>query len=205
MRAVFAALLLFAVLLAAQAPLAHADASDAYHRAMALATQGRDVEAVAMLAGAVETAPEVWVERMRVAASLLAMRSGQGVVLPPADGMNAALISAYGQAHAAPPSADSRVAGMLAAIFPGAGHAWLNRWHDAGSAALLVWPMLLLTLWAWRRCMGPLTVFFALITLWLWSGSVFSAVSLAERGSFEAYALWWQGLWQASGLPGRPW
>jgi len=53
--------------------------------------------------------------------------------------------------------------------------------------------------------MGPVTVFFVLTTLWLWSGSVFSAVSLAERGSFEAYVLWWQGLWQASGLPGRPW
>ena len=70
---------------------------------------------------------------------------------------------------------------------------------------MLVWPMLLLTLWAARRHMGPVTVFFALITVWLWSGTVFSSMSLAERASFEAYTLWWQGLWQASGLQGQPW
>lgn len=203
MRMLLAVLLLSALL--GQAQPAVADASDAYHRAIALAAQGRDVEAVAMLAGAVETAPEVWAVRMRVAAALLGMRTRQGVEAPLADGMNGALVAAYAQSHAAPPPADGRVAGVLAAVFPGAGHAWLGRWHDAATAAMLVWPMLLLTLWAWRRGMGPLTVFLALLTLWLWSGSVFSAVSLAERGGFEAYAQWWQGMWQASGLPGRPW
>jgi len=201
----FIAVLLLAVLVSAYAPQADAGAGDAYHRAMALAAQGRDSEAVAMLAGAAEMAPAVWNERMRVAAQLLTMRTRQGVELPSADGLNGALIATYGKMHAAPQPADARFAGILASIFPGAGHAWLGRWHDAGIAALMVWPMLLLTLWAWRRRMGPLTVFFVLITLWLWSGSVFSAVSIAERGAFEAYVLWWQGLWQASGLPGRPW
>ncbi|HCS12297.1 MAG: hypothetical protein COS82_11370 [Zetaproteobacteria bacterium CG06_land_8_20_14_3_00_59_53] len=205
MRSIYVVFALLVVLLAGQATPAQADASDAYHRAIDLATQGRDAEAVAMLAGAHEVAPDVWAERMRLAAALISMRTRQAVEPPAADGLNAALVNAYAQAHTAPSSADSRTTGLLAALFPGAGHAWLHRWHDAGTAALLVWPMLLLSLWAWRRGMGPVTVFFVLTTLWLWSGSVFSAVSLAERGSFEAYVLWWQGLWQASGLPGRPW
>jgi hypothetical protein len=158
-----------------------------------------------MLAGAAETAPEVWRERMQDAAALIAMRDRQGRQFSSVIGPNGALIEAYVHTHAAPPPANPRVAGILAAVLPGAGHAWLGRWHDAGIAALMVWPMLLLTLWSWRRRMGPLTVFFMLLTLWLWSGSVFSAVSLSERGGFEAYAHWWQGLWQASGLPGRPW
>jgi len=199
------AALLLVVLVSVHASWADAEAGDVYRQAVALAAQGRDAEAVAMLAGAAELAPAVWNERMRVAAQLLAMRARQGVELPSADGLNGALIVDYDNTHAAPQPADARFTAILAGIFPGAGHAWLGRWHDAGIAALMVWPMLLLTLWSWRRHMGPLTVFFALITLWLWSGSVFSAVSLAERGAFEAYMLWWQGLWQASGLPSRPW
>ena len=95
--------------------------------------------------------------------------------------------------------------GLLATIFPGAGHAWQERWNDAVVAAIMVWPMLILTLWAAYRRMGPVTIFFAMITAWLWSGTVFSAISLAERGDVEAYLVWWQGLWQASALPGRPW
>jgi len=198
-------LLATVVLFTAQMPVASAGAQDAYRQAITLAAQGRNAEAVAMLAGAAETAPGVWGERMRVAAQLLALREHQGVNLPSADSLNGALIAGYAKSHAVPAPAGGRMAGVLAAIFPGAGHAWLGRWHDAGTVALMLWPMLLLTLWAWRRGMGPLTVFFALLTLWLWSGSIFSAVSLAERGALEAYVQWWQGLWQASGLPGRPW
>lgn len=205
MRAVLFLLLSAAVLYTFQIPVASAGAQDAYRQAISLAAQGRDAEAVAMLAGAAETAPDVWGERMRVAAQLLALRQRQGVKLPPADGLNGALIAGYARSHAAPAPAKGGVAGALAAVFPGAGHAWLGRWHDAGTVALMLWPMLLLALWAWRRGMGPLTVFFALIVLWLWSGSIFSAMSLAERGAFEAYLQWWQGLWRASGLPGRPW
>jgi len=63
----------------------------------------------------------------------------------------------------------------------------------------------LFTFWADRRDMGPVTVFFAMITAWLWSGMVFSATSLAERGGYELYYAWWQQLWQASGLPSKPW
>jgi len=198
-------LLLFAMLLLGHAEPVRASVAGVYQQALALAAQGRDAEAVAMLAGAAGTAPEVWSGRMRVAAQLLAMRARQGVDLSPIDSLNGALIAAYAKTHASPPAADAGLTGILASVFPGAGHAWLGRWHDAGIAAMLVWPMLLLTLWSFRRGMGPLTVFFALLTLWLWSGSVFSAVSLAERGGFEAYLVWWQGLWQASGLPGRPW
>ena len=53
--------------------------------------------------------------------------------------------------------------------------------------------------------MGPVTAFFALVTAWLWSGSVFSAIALAERGGMEAYLDWWRELWRFAAIPGRPW
>ncbi|MDQ6972742.1 MAG: hypothetical protein Q9M30_08840 [Mariprofundaceae bacterium] len=184
---------------------AFAGASDAYRQAIALAAQGRDAEAIAMLAGAGAMAPEVWRDRMQAAAGLLGMRRERAGVLSPTDSLHAALLAAYSRQHAPPVAANAQLVGVIATVFPGAGHARLGRWHDAGIAALMVWPLLLLTFWAWRRGMGPVTVFFALLTLWLWSGTVFSAISLSERGAYEAYAIWWHGLWQASGLPGRPW
>jgi hypothetical protein len=115
------------------------------------------------------------------------------------------LMSNWLKQHPIPAVEDSIMPGLLAAIIPGSGHAWLGRWGDAGVAAMLVWPLLILTFWAARRDMGPVTVFFALITAWLWSGTVFSATSLAERGDYELYYAWWQQMWQASGLPSKPW
>lgn len=147
-----------------------------------------------------------WRVRMQTAAALLAMRRARA--LKPVlsnDSMQAELVKQRLKAYPAPVKTGAWIPALLAALFPGGGHAWLGRWHDAMVAALLIWPMAILTLWAWRRRMGPVTVFFTLLTMWLWSGDIFSVVSLSERGSYEAYMLWWQGLWQAAALPGRPW
>ncbi len=199
------------------APAAPDDARAVWQEVMALAASGHDAEAVAALrAGAWLAASEGWRARMRSAAALLAMREaarrGRLHAAGPAEnaaaglrGVHRMLAARWLKAHPAPEAAPSWPAGLLAALLPGAGHAWLGRWRDAGVAAMLTWPMLLLTFWAARRRMGPVTVFFAAITLWLWSGTVFSAVSLAERGGLEDWLRWWQALWQASGLPGRPW
>ncbi|MDQ6986921.1 MAG: hypothetical protein Q9M25_03860 [Mariprofundaceae bacterium] len=184
---------------------AKAAASDAYRQGIALAAEGRDGQAVAMLRGVAASSSGIWSERASTAAKLIDMRQRQDASRLEIASLNGVLLAKYQLLHAPPQAANARLAGIFATLFPGAGHAWLGRWHDAGIAALMVWPMLLLTFWAAKRKMGPVTVFFALLTLWLWSGSVFSAVSLAERGAFEAYVVWWQGLWQASGLPGRPW
>jgi len=165
-----------------------------------------------MLAGAVDKlrGQGIWRERMQAAGALLEMRKRQ-VMKPPLtfnpapNSSHAGLMDQYIHHHPSPELVKAWIPGLLATLFPGSGHAWLGRWHDAAVAAILVWPMLLLTFWAWKRRMGPVTVFFGLLTLWLWSGTVFSAVSLAERGGMEAYMAWWQGLWQFTGLPGRPW
>jgi len=202
-------ILLMVSLLLLPAVSSAASASDAYNEALGLAGAGHAGEAAARLDGAAAVLPDesIWRERMTLAAAMIRMRSQQQSVLPPLPhpGSNAALAKAYLQATPLPQAGSSWVVNVLAVVLPGSGHAWLGRWHDALTAALLVWPMLLLTLWAGYRRMGPVTVFFALITAWLWSGTVFSAMSLAERGSYEDYLLWWQGLWQASALPGRPW
>jgi len=187
-----------------------------WQQAMNMAATGDIHAATAHLAGALSMMPEatdtLWYQRMQLALLLLEMRAHQRVAAPemllrkPADGWTETqLIRHYLDGHTGPATISPTLPGLLGAIFPGAGHAWLGRWHDAGVCAMLVVPMLLLTVWAARRRMGPVTLFFALITLWLWSGTVFSAVSLAERGTSEAYMLWWQGLWQAAALPGRPW
>jgi len=187
---------------------AMASSRNVYRQAVQLAAQGHDTEAAAMLTGAADLlhGQDIWRERMLAAAALLDMRKRQAMepLLAPRS-TYAGLAGQYLRTHSAPEQRAAWIPGLLAALFPGSGHAWLMRWHDAAVAAILVWPMLLLTFWAWKRRMGPVTMFFGLLTLWLWSGTVFSAVSLAERGSMEAYMVWWQGLWQFSGLPGRPW
>jgi len=182
---------------------------EVYRRAVATAAEGHDREAVALLQGGLGVLPpgrSVARERLATAAALLAMRDHLALQ-PDLAGAGAveAAVSRYLASHPAPPRGRPWVAPLLGAVFPGAGHATLGRWRDALTAAILVWPMLLLTYWAWRRRMGPVTLFFALITLWLWSGTLFSAYSLARRGDLHGYLVWWQGVWQASGLPGRPW
>ncbi len=200
------ALLLVAALAGAAAP-ARADAADAYRRIVALAAQGRLGAALGACEAARALAPGgVWGRRIASACALLAMRRARATTLPPAaDAPELALARAWARGH--PPPAPRRpwLFGLASAFAPGLGHLLLGRGRDALVAAMFVWPMLALTLWAWRRRMGPVVVFFALITLWLWSGVVFSSVSLAERGLAEDYARWWAGLWRASGLPGRPW
>jgi len=179
-----------------------------YEQAVQLAVQGKSEQAIVALQAASAVLPisDVWKPRMQTAALLLQLKDQQSTQLPQAlNNEYLLLAAAYAQSEPQPQVTQRWQVGLLATLLPGAGHAWLGRWHDAGEAALLVWPLLILTGWAARRRMGPVTVFFALLTVWLWSGTIFSAVSLAERGSFELYVLWWQGLWQASGLPGRPW
>ncbi len=174
-----------------------------------MAAQGDDKGALAILHALDETFPDggVWRQRKEAAEQLIGMRAVQQTVFPTRSVPNPhlALASAYASAHPLLPDATRWPATALAVLLPGAGHAWQGRWKDAGMAAMMVWPMLILTLWAARRRMGPVTVFFALITIWLWSGTVFSSISLAERGNAEMYLAWWQGVWQASGLPGSPW
>lgn len=188
---------------------AYASPAQAYRQALSLAQQGKDAQAVALLTGASMTMSEqdgIWRSRIVTAKALLQMRMQRATnfhVMTP--GIEANLVERFLASHPAPKPASPWMAGVVATILPGAGHAYLGRWRDAWTAACLVWPMFALTLWAMKRRMGPVTVFFAILTTWLWSGTVFSAVSLSERGMLTEYMRWWQGVWEASGLPGRPW
>jgi len=205
---------LFSMLLLCAASSACATPAQVWQQAMQRAAGGHVHEAKAYLAGAEASLPVEetnWRARMRLGIALLDMREHQILTAPVLQTaatnpwMEVQLIAEYLKSHAQPAHASTVMPGLLAALLPGAGHAWQGRWRDAGVAAMLVWPMLILSLWAARRRMGPVTVFFALITVWLWSGTVYSSVSLAERGNLEAYLVWWQGMWMSSGLPGRPW
>jgi len=146
----------------------------------------------------------IWDDRVRSACALLAMRKERNARLPDASTIQLRLARAWIQQHPPPDAPKAWPYALASAVVPGLGHWLLGRKRDALTAALLTWPMIALTLWAWRRRMGPVVVFFAAITLWLWSGVIFSATSLAHRGALEAYLAWWHALWQASGLPGLP-
>jgi len=193
--------------------LAQATPEQVWQESMKWAQQGSDRAAIAVLDGALLQAeqPDAWTQRFEMAKILLNLRREarlhQEYNPPrlPANNAYAALLEHWLNTHPMPRVEPSVMPQVLGAVIPGAGHAWLGRWDDAGVAAMLVWPLLILTLWAARRDMGPVTVFFALITAWLWSGTVFSATSLAERGDFEMYYAWWQEMWTASGLPSKPW
>ena len=203
----FFSLLVLALL--AHLPASYADSAFAYRHAVDLAAQGNDRGALTSWQALADALPvqNIWHQRTFAAGQLIAMRMAHQPLFPVQSGPNQylALASAHAAAHPLLLNATRWPATALAVIVPGAGHAWQGRWKDAGMAIMMVFPMLILTVWAARRRMGPVTVFFALITLWLWSGTVFSSISLAERGNAEAYMAWWQGVWQASGLPGRPW
>jgi len=184
-----------------------------WQESMRLAQTGQDRQAIAVLNGAILQSgqPTVWTQRFDIAKRLLTLRldakinSTYNTLIPNNRTLHDILMQNWLSQHPIPAVEDSFMPALLASIIPGSGHAWLGRWGDAGVAAMLVWPLLILTFWAARRDMGPVTVFFALITAWLWSGTVFSATSLAERGDFEMYYAWWQEAWVASGLPSRPW
>ena len=188
---------------------AEAASEQTYQQSLHMAATGHEAESIAALfaAASVLADHDIWKARMQAAAILLDMKRERQATMPAQVEYrdNLALAAGYAREHQLPAAESSRLAVLLAVIVPGAGHAWQGRKRDAGAAAMLVWPLLILTLWAARRKMGPVTVFFALITVWLWSGTVFSAMSLVERTSQAAYMLWWQGLWQASALPGQPW
>jgi len=179
-----------------------------YQQSINMASQGKLSEAIVALQAASAMLPkeDIWRERMLAASVLLHMREKQSeTFISSNQNANLQLALTYLETHQQEKPSQVWPAGLLATIFPGAGHAWQGRWGDAAVAALFVWPLLILTLWAARRKMGPVTVFFALLTVWLWSGTVFSAISLAERGNLEVYMQWWQQLWQASALPSHPW
>lgn len=187
---------------------AAAEPQQQYERALRMAAQGDDAGAVALLKERAGLLPagHVWRERMEAASTLLDLRRNRATEFSASPALpQMVLVSDYLKSHAVPNADPGMMPALLGTLFPGAGHLWLGRIHDAGVAAMLVLPMLALTIWAVIRRMGPVTVFFALITLWLWSGTVYSALSLAERSALEAYLSWWSGAWQASGLPGRPW
>jgi len=187
----------------------HAGPTEAYRMAINLAAQGDEQDAITSLSALIEVMPQSsnWHERMFAAQQLIRMKTLQQTDFPAQRSPNPyiSLAAAYASSHPLFREINTWPAAILATLLPGAGHAWLGRWYDARTAALMVWPLLLLTLWAFKRGMGPVTLFFALVTLWLWSGTVFSAISLAERGNLETYLIWWQHVWQSSGLPGRPW
>ncbi len=193
--------------------LAQATPEQVWQQSMQLAQQGQDRQAIALLEGAILQSGQsnVWTQRFDMAKRLLKLRhdakvnSTYNTLMPNRNNQYDMLMQSWLQQHPIPTVEESIMPGLLAAIIPGAGHAWLGRWGDAGVSAMLVWPLLILTFWAARRDMGPVTVFFALITAWLWSGTVFSATSLAERGDYELYYAWWQQMWTASGLPSKPW
>ncbi len=184
---------------------AQATPKDVYEQALILAGHGKYQQAISLLKGGANSLPaaSLWQSRLQAASVLIASLASQQVITRP--GVNPYLLLAvqYQQQHPPPSVIRSWWPTVLATVIPGAGHAWLGRWHDAITAAIMIWPMLLLTLWAWHRNMGPVTVFFAVITLWLWSGTVFSATLLSGRATLDAYHLWWLGVWQASGLPGH--
>ncbi len=190
-----------------------ASPEQAWQEAMHLAQQGSDKQAMALLRGASLEQGEqsLWTQRFDIAISLLMLRnqakqdSEYRTLFLTGKNQYEILLENWLKQNPMPAVSDSVWPGLFASIIPGAGHAWMGRWGDAGVAAMLVWPLLILTFWAARRDMGPVTVFFALITAWLWSGTVFSAVSLAERGDYELYYSWWQQMWSASGLPTKPW
>lgn len=192
---------------------AEAGPQQVWQDAMAHATQGRDLQAIAMLQGAKlqGSVDDVWAQRFDIASRILKLReqakhdSLYNPLMLGGDNQYQFLMASWLQQHPMPEMRKSSLPSILASIIPGAGHAWLGRWGDAGVSAMLVWPFLILTFWAARRNMGPVTVFFALITAWLWSGTIFSATSLAERGDYELYYAWWKEMWMASGLPMRPW
>ena len=188
--------------------ISSAGPEEAYRQALNLAAQGKESMAMASLAAASETLPleQPWRSRMVAAHTLIQMRQMSETRIEQGSTNPYLLLSKTQISRDAPPEPEPSWPVVVAAtLFPGAGHALQGRWSDAKTAALMVWPFLILALWAAKRRMGPVTLFFALITVWLWSGTVFSAISLAERGDVELYMTWWQGLWQASGLPGRPW
>jgi len=193
--------------------LAQAGPQQVWDEAMGQAKLGHDEQAITLLKGAslISAEQNLWIQRFDIASRMLALRENAkhdsiyNVLLLSGNNQHEMMLGSWLNQHPLPQTAGSSVPGILASMIPGAGHAWMGRWGDAGVSAMLVWPLLILTFWAARRDMGPVTVFFALMTAWLWSGTVFSAVSLAERGDYELYYSWWREMWVASGLPARPW
>mgnify|MGYP001118828591 CR=1 FL=1 len=76
---------------------------------------------------------------------------------------------------------DPHVAGILAAMLPGLGHAYLGRWEDAGLVFMVNGAFLAGTLEAIERRNRALAAGMAFAELLWYSGNIFSAVSNAHK------------------------
>ncbi len=76
---------------------------------------------------------------------------------------------------------DPHVAGLLAALLPGLGHAYLGRWEDAGLVFMVNGAFLAATLEAIEKRNRALAAGMAFAELIWYSGNVFSAVSNAHK------------------------
>ncbi|MDQ7005105.1 MAG: hypothetical protein Q9N67_09410 [Ghiorsea sp.] len=150
--------------------LVNAAPEEVWQESMQLAKIGQDRQAIAVLNGAILQSRQstVWTQRFDIAKRLLMLRlhaksnSSYNILIPKSDNQYDMLMKGWLESHPIPQVEASFMPGLLAAILPGTGHAWLGRWGDAGVAAMLVWPLLILTFWAARRDMGPVTVFFCI-------------------------------------------
>ncbi len=208
--AAFMFLLLLASTPASAGEPAYQAARMAYDSWIAKAAQGdlrTSVEGLRHLAAGLP-ANSIWRERCQMAVLLLDMRRQRSLHLPAMamPSMSYRLVERKWRQLDQLESPPARWLVLFGAMaVPGGGHAIMGRWHDAWVSFVMTGFMLWLTLWAFRRRMGPVTVFFGVLTVWLWGGTIFSALSLHERYFAEQYMNWWQQLWLASGLPGRPW
>ncbi|MDQ6965263.1 MAG: hypothetical protein Q9M13_10130 [Mariprofundales bacterium] len=200
----FGEVIIFMVLLSLSPMVVDAATEQVWQRALQ-SGDARDSALMLQSAAGVLSESDPWRSRMLVAAELYTMRAEQAVrPSHPLVGRYGVLATGWLQQNPAPAPERVWVVATVATLLPGAGHLLLHRWRDALVVAVMVWPMIGLTLWAARRAMGPVTLFFTMIATWLWSGSVFSAISLAKRGGLESYEVWWRALWHAAGLPGSP-
>jgi len=124
-------------------------AAQVYQISIGLAAQGKLSEAIISLqaASAILPSESTWRTRMVVAAQLLRMRQEQLTSLPSIkNNTHLSLAANYIKHHPHPEVSQIWPVGLLATVFPGAGHAWQGRWNDAGVAAMFVWHFLILTL-----------------------------------------------------------
>lgn len=94
-------------------------------------------------------------------------------------------------------------AGVLAGLFPGAGHAYLGRWEDAALVFLVNGAFLGATVEAVQKKEPALAAGMALAELLWYSGNIFSAVSNAHKHNRRLSEQWSRELGSEQGLPGE--
>ncbi|RMG91470.1 MAG: hypothetical protein D6703_04975, partial [Zetaproteobacteria bacterium] len=188
MRSVFAIMVLMFLAAGhafAAEPVSQTDRM-AYESWIAKAAQGdlrSSVKGLNQLAARLPS-DSIWHERCQMASLLLEMRRQRSTHLPPIamPTISYRLVERkWRQLEQLAPPPPSWLVLAGAVVVPGGGHAIMGRWHDAWVSFVMTGFMVWLTCWAFRRRMGPVTVFFGVMTVWLWGGTIFSAVSLHER------------------------